>query len=149
MLAFVAVFSTVAPVSVFGEDTALITNVVFTSNTTGGQTGTQGTNGQDGKPGQDGQSGTSGASIVSKKSTATMHVETVSNDQKTVTTYKVQAPETQPSSTTQEATSSHLQKEDISTNSSTVGFTEQSFIGIRQALLSISLMLRNYVNLLF
>lgn len=73
VLAIVAVFSTVATERVCADDAHLITNVVYTSENTGGihqrgqdgEDGQSGQDGEDGKPGTDGAPGTSG-SIVTK-----------------------------------------------------------------------------------
>ncbi|MCA9361790.1 collagen-like protein [Candidatus Kaiserbacteria bacterium] len=72
LVAIMLFWSTVAPVIVSAEDSAVITNSVSASTETGGisQSGTAGKNGQDGSDGRNGADGTDGASGQSGASSA-------------------------------------------------------------------------------
>jgi hypothetical protein len=72
LLAIAVLFSTVAPVSVFAQDTPLKSTIVISSHTTGGvvssgNKGMDGTDGADGKPGENGSAGADGVSTMNRE----------------------------------------------------------------------------------
>src|SRR3989344_6174778 len=94
-LVFIVIFSTVAPVNAWASDTSFITNVTYTSQSTGGQSskgadGQDGQDGEDGKHGEDGKPGTSGGSVVTGNSTSEMHIESSLNGEKIIDVHTAQ-----------------------------------------------------------
>lgn len=162
LLAIVAIFSTVAPDSVFAEDTSLITNVVYSSQSTGGisqkgadgQDGERGQDGEDGKKGQDGQPGKSGSSVSTEdgKSSPSLGTKVAPQEVKVLNIVKTQSSHDEESFVfaTHTATSSAvvaqiaLQKNTNGDESSVSVFSE-----LKEALLSLRLMLVTYVNVFF
>lgn len=78
-LVFVLIFGTVAPVSVFAQETTYIVNTVQSSSHTGGQSGSNGANGSDGLSGEDGKSGQDGTSVIRGDGSATVRVNSTLN----------------------------------------------------------------------
>ncbi len=135
LLAITAIFSTVAPVRVFAENASLITNVVYSSQNTGGisvngadgqdgERGQDGKNGESGQDGADGKAGGNGASVVNPEDSSSVSVI------HTATSSKVGA-----------------QANVESTNSVDSSFGALS--ALQEALFSLRLMLVTYVSELF
>lgn len=147
LLAIALFFSTVSPVQVLAGDVEFITNVVYTSQTTGGvsKDGKDGADGEDGKDGKDGQPGKNGGSVVTVDSTssASVHVESMQGNT-TVVDFK--ASSSQSSTSAYTATTST----DTSVGSFDSTDTDTSVLfALQEALFSFRLMLVKYVSQLF
>ena len=152
LLVFLAVFGTVAPEQVLGNDTLYIQNVVQSSSNTGGrgqdgQDGVDGTDGQDGTPGQSGQS-------VTTEGASSAHIKLTNIVDGSVDTYVV-------SSTTGDASVSHGTdtEEDVESVQTTdptpaTAQGEASVTHVEQSqfhliIISLQKLIERYVNLLF
>ena len=153
LLAIIGVFSTVVPAHVWAEDMEFITNIVFSSEKTGGVSlqGKDGKNGQDGKPGHDGQDGSNGESVSNGESSASVHVGSTVNGKRVVDIQTTQTVPANDSSIPAIHTTSSSQVQAIgSLNSSDDRATSPSaFLALRQALFSLQSMIVNYVSTLF
>lgn len=149
LLAIAGVFSTVASEQVLAQDLELITNVVYSSQSTGGlgQNGKDGEDGKDGKPGADGTSGGDSGDVINLngKSSASINVESMNG--KSVVKIEATPSFKQGSSsviTLHTTSSTTVEAGSLSSQSST-----SALFALRDALFSLQSMIVNYVNLLF
>lgn len=143
LLAIVLLFSTVLPVSASAEDSSFIMNVVTSSHSTGGKT-SAGSNGSDGIPGADGQPGSSGASVINIDDNSTVSIQSSTNNAQTL---DIQESEDSTKDVYQASGSEVAVLKDEEINK-TSGSSEGILSALRQTLLSLQLILANYVSVL-
>ncbi len=143
-LAITAVSSTVATAYAQAQTVPFVTNVVYSSQQTGGIT-TDGKDGEDGKDGQDGAPGVSGRSVINvdRDSGASVRIESTMNNGQEV----ISAQKTAPSFGF--ATSSTVEVKAASASSSSTASDQSALLALQEALFSLQLMLVKYVSVLF
>lgn len=152
LLAFTAVFSTVAPVQVFGEDKELITNFVYSSQQSGGIS-TQGKDGQDGEDGKNGQDGTAGRDGESVSTSDTNSNSSVVVEE--VRVKNVLQIQTASTATQDELLDSNVNihsatnSQEIVVDSSSGSGETSAFSKLTATLFSLSSAILNYVSILF
>lgn len=155
-IAITTAFMVVIPIRVSANDPSYVTNVVFSSNSTGGQSsngvdGQDGSDGADGQDGTDGRAGKNGQVINSARSEESLRIKSTING---VTVVDIDNSKTflndVDAATITHATSSsilEINEKLLSQGSTSVAEDEQSFI--YRTLLQLRLMLITYVNKLF
>ncbi len=148
LLAITAVFSTVAVAFAQGQSEPFVTNVVYSSQQTGGVS-VNGQDGEDGKDGQDGKPGVSGRSVINVdgQSSASVYLRSVGGDVQ-VKEAQIAAPSSSSSAFVYTFTSSNAQPEGSADSSSTAS-QQDSPLTLKEALFSLQLMLVKYVSVLF
>lgn len=154
LLAIAAVFSTVAPASVQAEDVQFITNVSYSSHTTGGVSsqGKNGTDGKDGADGKDGTAGASGGSVINiGNNTASVKIGSTANGAEVFEYQNTEiAPEGSSSASLHTASSSTVEAHaSLQSSSSSTASEGGVFLALKEKLASLQLMLVTYVSLLF
>ncbi len=153
-----------APSTASATDSDVISNVVMSSSNSGGQStrgadgqngqdGADGQSGKDGKDGANGQTGADGADVITSHGTSTIRIKSTINGVDVVDIDNSRPlsnnpdPLFEPKVTPSTETEPDSNEGPSSTPNTTVAEDKQSFIS--KTLLSISLMLINYVNKLF